>query len=272
VVAVKRGFLSLGVFFLFAAHARANLLYSPRQLSSGTWEVLAYYQGVQGQDLNFSLAGNGTCATQTGNRSFACGGTEKVGGKGDGGAAMVRLAYQPYESMQYYAAFGAGDYTLRVDSISQTNVLTGERPGQLYQIGVKDVLWPDTIVGPGLAADVSFGWQRYWFNETHPEQAFGYSIDQRLDVLLTQVALETGHLFKQEGWRVGVEPYGGVKWMRLQAWLKDFQGGGRVGGIQDTVTPFLGVHLQTYEKEGLFAEASFVNGWQYGAGLSLRFN
>jgi len=274
VAALQRGFISLGVFFLFNAPARANLVGPPRQTAEKTWQIMPYYQGVQKQDLNFALAGDGICWTKNNvapNTSFACGGTGNVAGEGNGGAAMLRLVYQPYESVQYYAGFGSGDYTLMVDSVTHANTLTGERLGQLYQLGVKAVLWPDTIVAPGLAVDMSFGWQRYWFNEVHPEPVTGFAIDQRLDILQTQVAIETGHLFKPEGWRVGVEPYGGVKWMRRQAWLKDYQAGGRVGGIKDTVTPFLGVHLQVYEKEGLFAEASFVDGWQYGAGLSLRF-
>jgi hypothetical protein len=140
---------------------------------------------------------------------------------------------------------------------------------------VKAVLWPDTVAGPGLAADLSIGWQRYWFNALQPAQAASEAhINQRLDIMETQFALQTGHLFTGpagEPWRVGVEPYGGLKWVRDQAWLMDFDGGGRVGGMKDTFTPFLGVHLKVYEKEGLYAEASFVNGWQYAAGLSVRF-
>lgn len=252
---MKRGLFSLGVFFLSIAPARANLVGSPRQMSEKTCDVQAYYQGVQAQGLNFALAGAGN-----------------VAGEGKGGAGMVKLVYQPYESVQYYAAFGLGDYTLSVDSVSRTNVLTGEQLGQLYQLGLKAVLWPDTVAAPGLATDLSFGWQKYWFNESRParDSAEG-QIDGQLNILQTQLAVETGHLFKPKDWRVGVEPYGGVKWLRLQSWLKDRQGGGRAGGIKDTVTPFLGVHLQVYEKEGLFAEASFINGWQYGAGLIVRF-
>lgn len=265
---MKRGLLSLGVVFLFIAPARANLVGSPRQMSEKTWDVQAFYQGVQAQHLNFALAGDGTCANRTGAVTFPCGGTGNVKGGGNGGAAILKLSYQPYESMQYYAAFGAGDYSLKVNSLS----LTGERPGQLYQFGVKAILFPDTVAAPGLAADLSFGWQKYWFNEARPARdSLEGQIDQRLDIMQTQLAVETGHLFKKKDWRVGVEPYGGVKWVRMQAWLKDRQGGGRAGGIKDALAPFLGVNLQIYEKETLFAEASFVNGWQYGAGISIRF-
>jgi len=235
----------------------------------------AFYQGLQDKELNFSLAGDGTCTNRTGVASFPCSGAGTVEGRADGGAAMLKAVYQPYEALQYYAAFGAGDYTLSVASLAWTNVLTGDRPGQIYQAGVKAVLWPDTVAGPGLAADLSFGWQRYWFTELQPAHAASEaSINQRLDILQTQFALQTGHRFtgpEKEPWRVGVEPYGGLKWVRDQAWLKDFEGGGRAGGIKDTFTPFLGVHLKVYEKEALYAEASFVNGWEYAAGLSVRF-
>lgn len=245
---------------------------SPRQLDAGAWSFSAFYQGVQDKELNFSPASGGICTSRTGTASFPCGSSGNVEGKADGGAAVLKVAYQPYEALRYYAAFGAGDYTLSVASIAWTNVLSGDRPGQLYQAGVKAVLFPDTVAGPGLAADLGLGWQRYWFTGLQPAHAASEAtVNERLDILTTHVALETGHLFKREGWRVGVEPYGGLKWVRDQAWLKDFEGGGRVGGIKDTFTPFLGVHLQVYEKEALYAEASFVNGWQYAAGLSVRF-
>jgi hypothetical protein len=99
----------------------------------------------------------------------------------------------------------------------------------------------------------------------------GIPVNQRLDMMQFHVALQASHLFKFEGTRWSVEPHGGLKWMRNQAWLKDAQGGGRAGGIQDTVTPFLGLNIPLFEKEALFAEASFVNGVQYSAGLNIRF-
>jgi hypothetical protein len=157
------------------------------------------------------------------------------------------------------------------------NSLSGDRPGYLYGMGVRALLWPDTevkdaFIVPALAVDGSAGFQRYYFNDLQPAQGASVGgIDQRLDLLHLQLALETSHLFKFEGTRWALEPYGGLKWIRTEARLKDLRGGGRIGGMQDTVTPFLGLGVTPYENESFFAEASFVNGIQYAAGLNVRF-
>ncbi|MEK7745013.1 MAG: hypothetical protein AAB578_11575 [Elusimicrobiota bacterium] len=235
---------------------------------------MVYYQGVQDQALNFAVTGSGVCTGPSTITvvSFPCGSTGETKAEGSGGAVLLKLIFQPHEGFQYYLSAGAGDYSLRVASVSVVNSLTGDRPGFLYGAGARAVLVPDTLSAPGFALDASLSWQRYYFNELQPGRTAAQTqIDQRLDLMQTQVAVETGHLFKPLGWSVGVEPYGGVKWVRSQAWLKDLAGGGRVGGMKDAVTPFLGVELPIYEKEGLFAEASFLGGIQYAAGLNIRF-
>lgn len=271
---LKRGLWALVALLGLSGTAGAQALgTSSAQLKAGSWKALVYYQGVQDQALGFAVAGSGVCiASAASSVSFPCGSTGETKGEGSGGAVLLKLVFQPYESLQYYLSAGAGNYSLRVASVSVVNSLTGERPGFLYGAGVKAVLVPDTLSAPGAALDASLSWQRYYFNELQPGRTAAQTqIDQRLDLLQTQVALETGHLFKPLGWSVGVEPYGGVKWVRSQAWLKDLAGGGRVGGIKDTATPFLGVGLPVYEKEGFFAEASFLGGIQYAAGLNIRF-
>lgn len=281
-VVTFRASFALAGLFLSALPASAQMLgTSARQMSAGSWKVLAYYQGVQDQDLSFSLTGDGTCAggaaAPASNVSFPCGTTGKVSGEGSGGAAILKVIHQPWENLQYYATVGVGDYSLRVASVSTVNSLTGDSPGLLYSFGARALLWPDTevpgvLVVPALAVDASVGWQQYRFNGMQPARtAAENQINQRLDLLQTQVALETSHRFKFDGTRWALEPYGGLKWLRTQAWLKDLKDGGRVGGIKDTAAPFVGIEVPLHEKESLFAEASFVNGVQYAAGLNLRF-
>lgn len=85
-----------------------------------------------------------------------------------------------------------------------------------------------------------------------------------------QFAVESSHLFTlNEFWKL--EPFGGVKWTRVQAELKNLVDGSRAGGRKDTVTPFLGLRVPIEDHEAFFAEASFVDGYHYGAGLELRF-
>lgn len=260
-----------------------------RQLPAGSLKILAFYQGTQDQTVKFGAGAPGTCRSQNGAASFLCGGGGDVEAKGSGGAGLVKIVYQPREVLQYYAAFGAGDYSLDVPSVTYTNRLRGDRPGLIMTAGLKAVLYPDTMVTPAIAADISMSRARYWFNRVYPSDGSGAdnSIDQRLDLMMYQVAVEASHVFtlrdadekaddkaglvalRGQGFKL--EPYGGVKWLRIQSDLKDLADGTHSGGQQDTVTPFLGLRLPLGRHEGLFAEAQFVGGYVYAAGLELRF-
>jgi hypothetical protein len=234
-------------------------------------KFLAYYQGVQDQTLDFSVNDAGSCATPNG-VSFACGQAGKIETKGSGGAGLVKVLWQPWDRFQYYATFGVGDYSLSVPSATVTNALTGDALGRLYGAGLKASIVPDTIVTPAIALDVNLARSIYDFNRRFPGGTPGASnnIDQRLTLMTYQVAVETSHLFVLDpNWKL--EPYGGVKWTRVQSDLKDLVDGSHAGGQTDTVSPFLGLRVPVESHEAFFAEASFVDGYHYGAGLELRF-
>jgi hypothetical protein len=260
----------------WAPSAGAQLLASTaRQSSSGSLKFLGYYQGVQNQTLNFNTNDSGTC--KAGVATFACGQSGTTETKGDGGAGMLKIVYQPWDRLQYYAMYGVGDYSLAVPSTTVTNVLTGDSPGQIYGFGVKASIVPDTIVAaeglpsPAISLDVSVVRSLYHFNRRFPGGAPGLNnIDQRLTLMTYQFAVEASHLFSLDAnWKL--EPYGGVKWTRVQSDLKDLGDGSHAGGQTDTVSPFLGLRVPVEEHEALFAEASFVDGYHYGGGLELRF-
>lgn len=274
-----------GAFFclgaLLASPARAQILgTSARQMAPGSLKLLAYYQGTQDQDLTFSLAGRGSCASANG-VSFSCSQTGDVEAEGSGGAGFVKLIYQPWDSFQYYGAIGVGEYSMRVPSATVVNTLSGDDPGMTYTAGMKVSVWPDTEFGPGIALDGSVSRSRYKFNRRFPGGTPGQNnnINQALDLWQYQFAVEASHVFtivekdKLVTMKSGVklEPYGGVKWTRTHAKLKDLQDGSSAGGKQDTISPFLGLKVPVFEHEGFFAEASFVNGYQYAAGLEVRF-
>ena len=246
---------------------------SARQLPAGSLKLLGYYQGIQDQSLNFSLQGAGACTAQSPtNVGFACSQAGEVEVEGSGGSGVVKLVYQPWDGLQYYASLGVGDYSLSVPSTTITNKLTGDNPGLALTVGARAVIYPDTIVTPAVALDASVTKSRYSYNRRFPGGAPGLDnrINQRLDFWQYQFAVESSHLFTFEE-RYKVEPYGGVKWVRTQTDLHDLQDGSHAGGQKDTVTPFLGVRVPVFEHEGLFAEASFIGGYQYAAGMEIRF-
>lgn len=249
---------------------------SARQLAPKSLRLLAYYQGASHQDLNFSIAQGQSCAAGPANPngvSFPCGQAGDVEAEGRGGALMLKAVYQPWESFQYYAFGGAGEYSLSVPSTTVSNRLTGDRPGMILGVGMKAVLYPETMVTPAIAVDASLARHRYYFNRRHPGGTPGANnnIDERLDLMQYQVAMEISRLFSVPDPEFRIEPYGGIKWLRTQTDLKDLTDGDHAGGGQDRVHPFLGVRLPVYRREAFFAEASFVGGWQYAAGMEIRF-
>ncbi|MEK7383177.1 MAG: hypothetical protein AAB262_07810, partial [Elusimicrobiota bacterium] len=122
------------------------------------------------------------------------------------------------------------------------------------------------------ALDLGIARSLYDFNRRFPGGVPGADndIDQRLELVRYQLAVESSHLFiLDEHWKL--EPYGGIKWTRVQADLKDLVDGSHAGGQKDTVTPFFGFRVPIEDHEAFFAEASFIDGYHYGAGLELRF-
>jgi len=254
--------LSSVVVLLFTGVSGAQMLgTSARQMEAKSWKGILFYQGVHRQDLNFKVAGNGICNTKENGTgvSFACGENGSVRAHGTGNALILKLVRQPHDGgLQLYGWAGAGDYEIFRGTAPVMQTLSMNRGGFLGGLGAKMVIWPETIVTPAIALDGNLGWQRY----------FG---GLRLDILQYQFAVEASRKFGVPDSRLTVEPYGGVKWLRTHAWLREIGSGVRVGGVKDTVTPFIGLNLPFHAKESLFAEASFVNGIHYAGGLSISF-
>lgn len=230
--------------------------------------VVPYFQGADNMDLNFRVQSSGPCVAGAPPFGFPCGGSGDVTGKADLNGTVLKVLVQPWDRMQYYVFGGVSNLTL---SLPNGNVLTADRFGHIAGAGVKAQLMPDTVVSPAIALDASFGWHRYRFNEVTPSAT--PAIDQKLDIYQYQVAVIASHRFEL-GQRAAVEPYGGLRWLRSHSYLKDQRnagGGSRIGGIQDTFSPFVGLQVPVFEHETIFAEASFVNGVHYAAGLQVRF-
>jgi hypothetical protein len=261
---------------------------SSRQLPKGSLKLLAYYQGTADQDLNFTVQNPGGCASASGVVRFACGQTGDVGAAGSGGMGAFKLLYQPWDLVQYYVLAGVGDYSLRAPFNGVRQSLTGDHPGFMGGAGLRVVVIPDTPVTPGIAADLGGSQAVYAFNRRFPGSGVAgenNNINQRLGLTQWQFALQLGHLFtikepqgavsREQGVLipdgVRIEPYGGVKWTRVQADLHDLQDGSHAGGQQDSISPFVGVRIPLFEHERLFAEASFVHGTQFAGGLEVRF-
>ena len=272
---IRRAILFL-ILPLTAFPAAAQILgTTARQSSSGSLKFLAYYQGVADQSLNVSIDGSGVCtaAPPSGGVAFPCSSSGDITVKGSGNAGLVKLIFAPAERLQVYAHIGTGDYSIKVPSTTVENAISGDKLGLIFGAGLKASIVPDTIVNPAIALDLSMTRSHYNFNRITPGGTPGITngFSQRLELMTYQVAIETSHLFPvNANWKL--EPYGGVKWMRVQADLKDLVSGSHAGGQKDTGTPFFGLRVPARDRGALFAEASFLDGLHYGGGLELRFN
>lgn len=271
---IRRAILSVALTFAALPAAAQISGLTARQASKGSLKFLAYYQGVADQNLNFSIDGSGVCsaAPPSGGVSFPCNSSGDVEAEGSGGAGLVKIAWQAAERFQLYAHVGTGDYSIKVPSTTVGNTISGDKLGIIYGAGLKASIVPDTIVNPAIALDLSITRSHYNFNTIAPGGTPGISsgFSTRLTLMTYIVAVETSHLFTiDENWKL--EPYGGVKWTRVQADLKDLAGGGHAGGHKDTGTPFLGLRVPAEDRIAFFGEASFMDGLHYGGGLELRF-
>lgn len=272
---VRRAILSLTLVFAAFPAAAQLLGTTARQSSKGSLKLLAYYQGVADQNLNFSVDGSGVCsaAPPNGGVAFPCNSSGDIEAKGSGGAGLFKLTWQAAERFQLYAHVGTGDYSIKVPSTTVENTLSGDKFGLIFGAGLKASIVPDTIVNPAISLDLNITRSHYNFNRITPGGTPGIAsgFAARLEMMTYQVAVETSHLFViDENWKL--EPYGGVKWTRVQADLKDLASGSHAGGQKDTGTPFLGLRIPAEDRIAFFSEASFLDGLHYGGGLELRFN
>lgn len=263
--------LSAVIFFVGKSHAEP-LGSSARQLPARSLKLTGYYRGIQAQNLTFSVGGSGTCNTAGASPvAFPCDSTGKVPAEGSGQAAVAKVLWQPFDNVQYYLTLGTGRYSLHVASLTTVTSLTGDTPGWIYGLGTRALLFPESIASAAIAVDASATWEKYSFNRSQPQpRATLVNVKERLELMKLQLAIEASRRFEFDG-RWKVEPYGGLKWLRTQAWLKDLDSGDRFGGIQDAVSPFLGVNLPWSDNESLWGEASFVKGYEYAAGMAIRF-
>ena len=202
-------------------------------------KFLAYYQGVADQNLNFSIDGSRRLQRGSAFRRghFPCNSSGDVETEGSGGAGIFKIAWQAAE-FQLYTHVGTGDYSIKVPSTTAGNTISGDKLGLIFGAGLKASIVPERS-STRRSRWISASRDRITISIASPRGTPGINngFSSRLELMTYQVAIETSHLFTiDENWKL--EPYGGVKWTRVQADLKDLAGGGHAGGQKDTGTPF----------------------------------
>ena len=236
-----------------------------RQAGEGSVRLTAFVAGVSDEGLLFHANGTGSASTSTTGTLFSSQSGSDVDAQGGGSQLFFKLSAQPFEGFEYSLIGGLGHYGVKVPSASATSDLTGDRVGTTVGAGIRWTMVPDTLVTPAAALDVSALHSQFSLTRLDVPGAGGQNVDERLTLDRLQAALV---LSKRWGsW----EPYGGVKWLRTFAKLKDLSTSETAGGTKDATIPFLGARFKAFERESLVAEAAFTNGFQVGGGVEIKF-
>jgi hypothetical protein len=251
---------------LGAVPAAAQTLLGPaRQTPAGSWRATVSYQWDADQDVNFTVpAGQATALCNGAPCSFVSASKTDVPASGSGTWTVLKLAYQPWDNVEYFVAAGGGHYALDVTSVTASNHLRGDRTGWTLGAGAKVLIVPETPVTPAVAVTAAAGREAVIFN-TSRAGAASSDVDERLTLDRYQFAMSGSKRFGR------AEPYGGVQWMRTVATLKALGGGGRDGGNKDSVNILVGFRWPVFEHEALVAEGQFLDGTVWRVGWEVRF-
>jgi len=195
--------------------------------------------------------------------------------EGSGDGVMAKLTYQPFESgLQYYMLGGISNYDLKVPSGTFSNSFATDNPGYVLGGGIKYTLVPYTIVTPAVSMDISATHSRYDLTKFHSGDGKTQgNTKQLLTVFEIQGALTISKkfMFNLGDNRASIDPYLGVKVMRIRTGLDDLSNGLHYSGTTTNIAPFLGFKFKPFPYEGLIIEGSFLNETSVSVGLTLGF-
>lgn len=250
------------IFVLAAWPACADaevMMATARQNSEKSLILTPFYQETFEQKFLLEVLGSGA-AKWTGG-TYSSQSEYKLKGKQRRGTFFVKLTGQPWENLQYYGAVGVGSSSIEIPSATVTNTFRGDEPGMTYLVGLRSNIFPETEVTPAVTVDLGFGWSRFYFDRM--SQGTGIA-NIRLDTYEYHLGFSISRKFGD------YQPYGGVNLVRRHARLKDISSGERAGGIEDYVSPFIGVKLPIFSRESFVAEMTFVDGVRLGVGLEMK--
>ena len=177
-----------------------------------------------------------------------------------------RLAFRPDEGLEYQLSVARiRDLELSFSSGSLTNKLLASNDGTAIGLGLKGRIVPGSMVSTAIGWSLSA--TRRWVDlDTFQSNGTTSAADLKLDQDEYQATLSASHRWKQ------IEPYAGLKFLRMQTRLTDTETKSQVAGHADSLNPYVGLQWSFSEKEAFTFEASFGQAQEVAAGLQIRFD
>ena len=242
------------------------------QLSKGNVRAAVYYINktympvlqVEGQSTISVNVDDGSGGTAT--VEYLSYNRQTIECSSQSGDTVIRVAANPFEGLTWWAKLGSSNYTLDIPSVTVTNSVSGTRPGLIAGLGVRNQLFPDTIVTPGICVDFGLTLYSYEFDRftTNAAGAGVNPVNNRFEVAETKL---TFLVSKSDFRGSGIEPYGGISVFRYYTRIIDKDTRVHADGYTDNLDVFLGARIKLYPLEWLIAECNLAG----SANLSLGF-
>lgn len=178
---------------------------------------------------------------------------------------MAAATFRPKEGLTYKLKVGqVRDFDLEFSSGSQTNKLEATKEGFVWGLGVGGGIAPGSIVSTAISWELSFT-QRLVSLDRLQGGTVVYATDERLRQEEYQASVNFSRRWKS------LEPFAGLKVIRIASRLQDNLTKERVSGNKDGFSPFVGLQWAIAERESLVVEGSFVDEKALTAGLKVQF-
>lgn len=259
--------LMLGAFFCSGVFVFADGVFSSADLieSGGkSFSVIAVSKETE-PEVHLSNSNSIQVPVSGGSVGVFSGGNATVKMEQHSSEILAIFEIRPKEGFQY--RFKAGqirDFDLQFSSGSQVNKLEATQDGFVWGAGLSG------RIAAGSMVSVAISWSLD-YTQTHVnlDRFQGgdvvYSSGQRW----RQEEFE-GNLNFSHRWKM-IEPFGGLKVIRVKNRLVDETTKGKVSGANDVLSPFVGIQWNIAANESLSVGASFLDEKLFSAGFKFQF-
>jgi hypothetical protein len=259
--------LFLGLLFCLTRRSNASeLMSSADAMPAGSWAVHVYgSQAKTEPEVKISGVSSIQVPVNGGTSTIFSNSNATIKMDQDSASAVASVSFRPRDGLQYRVKVGqVRDFKLEFSSGSQTNTLESQSDGFVWGVGLRHNLTQGTMVSAAIAIDLSYT-QTQVRLDRFQAGTLVTSADEKFRQDEFQAAVNVSKRWKN------IEPYGGLKILRVVSSLRDQGTKERVSGTVDAVSPFAGIKLDVFDRESLFVEGSLVGEKAISAGFGLQF-
>ncbi|MCG3204269.1 MAG: hypothetical protein KCHDKBKB_00979 [Elusimicrobia bacterium] len=175
------------------------------------------------------------------------------------------VEFRPSEGFQYRFKFGQiRSFELEYSSGSQVNKLESTKDGYLWGLSIAGRIAPGSLVSTAIRWDLG-----YTQSNVELDRFQGGNVVYTANQSWRQEEIQGSINFSRR-WK-WIEPFGGIKLIRVMNKMSDSSTKGEIRGTNDSVSPFVGVNVGVSNKESVYVEASFIDEESVSAGLKFSF-